>query len=291
MIRDRQVVQRMISLGICFLFAAGASAQSWTPNAANNSLSTTASAVGIGTTSPTNLLEIRDAAAGTVTSPVPGWIGLQVERTANTAAAGIALQGGTKATGGIGRIYLGNADEWDSTLIEGGNGRFFFWVRNGGTFSNVLTINANGDLKVQGNIEAKYQDVAEWVPAGGRLAPGTVVVLNREKRNEVTPSRTAYDTAVAGVVSATPGVLLGEASDDKSKVATTGRVQVHVDASEHPVRIGDLLVTSDKTGMAMVSQPVDLGGVKIHRPGTVIGKALEPLERGEGEVLVLLSLQ
>jgi hypothetical protein len=36
---------------------------------------------------------------------------------------------------------------------------------------------------------------------------------------------------------------------------------------------------------------VEVAGVKMHRPGTVIGKALEPLERGEGEILVLLSLQ
>jgi hypothetical protein len=31
--------------------------------------------------------------------------------------------------------------------------------------------------------------------------------------------------------------------------------------------------------------------VAIHRPGTIIGKALEPLEGGVGEILVLLSLQ
>ena len=60
------------------------------------------------------------------------------------------------------------------------------------------------------------------------------------------------------------------------------RVRVRVDAAAHPVRIGDLLVTSDKNGLAMVSEPVDLGGVKMHRPGTVIGKALEPLAGGEG---------
>ena len=36
---------------------------------------------------------------------------------------------------------------------------------------------------------------------------------------------------------------------------------------------------------------VNLGGVQIHRQGTLIGKALEPLEKGKGEILVLLSLQ
>ncbi len=67
--------------------------------------------------------------------------------------------------------------------------------------------------------------------------------------------------------------------------------KVKVDASQSPVRIGDLLVTSDKEGMAMRSEPVDLGGIRLHRPGTIIGKALEPLDAGEGEVLVLLVLQ
>jgi len=52
-----------------------------------------------------------------------------------------------------------------------------------------------------------------------------------------------------------------------------------------------LLVTSDKEGFAMKSVPVELGGVQIHRPGTLIGKALEPLAQGTGEILVLLSLQ
>jgi len=41
----------------------------------------------------------------------------------------------------------------------------------------------------------------------------------------------------------------------------------------------------------MVSQPIDIGGVKIHRPGTLIGKALEPLSSDKGEILVFLSLQ
>ena len=64
-----------------------------------------------------------------------------------------------------------------------------------------------------------------------------------------------------------------------------------VDATRGPIEIGDLLVTGEKSGTAMRSQPIEIGGVKIHRPGTIIGKALEPLEKGEGEVLVLLSLQ
>jgi len=66
---------------------------------------------------------------------------------------------------------------------------------------------------------------------------------------------------------------------------------VKVDASRGPIQIGDLLVTSDVAGVAMKSEAVNLGGVQLHRPGTIIGKALEPLAKGRGDILVLLSLQ
>jgi hypothetical protein len=41
----------------------------------------------------------------------------------------------------------------------------------------------------------------------------------------------------------------------------------------------------------MKSQPINIGVAEIHRPGTLIGKALEPLEKSSGKILVLLSLQ
>ena len=41
----------------------------------------------------------------------------------------------------------------------------------------------------------------------------------------------------------------------------------------------------------MRSEPVYIGGTEMHRPGTLIGKALEPLSVGQAEILVLLTLQ
>jgi hypothetical protein len=146
-------------------------------------------------------------------------------------------------------------------------------------------------LEVNGTINAKYQDVAEWVPSSEQLSAGTVVVLDSTTSNQVTSSSVSYDTRVAGVVSEQPGIALGEKSDGKLLVATTGRVKVKVDATKSPIHIGDLLVTSDVPGIAMKSEPVNLGGVQLHRPGTLIGKALEPLAKGRGEILVLLSVQ
>jgi hypothetical protein len=160
-----------------------------------------------------------------------------------------------------------------------------------GTTAPVSRLHVAGNITVDGNINAKYQDVAEWVPSTQKLAAGTVVVLDTGRGNHVLASDGAYDTRVAGVISAQPGLSLGEAGEGKVLVATTGRVKVKVDATRGPIRIGDLIVTSNVEGLAMRSEPVTFGGVAMHRPGTIIGKALESLEKGTGEILVLLSLQ
>jgi hypothetical protein len=118
-----------------------------------------------------------------------------------------------------------------------------------------------------------------------------VVILDTNVGNGVVASSSAYDTMVAGVVSAQPGIILGEEGTAKEQIATTGRVRVKVDATAAPIQVGDILVTSDKSGYAMKSLPIDINGRKFHQPGTIVGKALEALADGEGEILVLLSLQ
>jgi len=165
-----------------------------------------------------------------------------------------------------------------------------------GTATPAVALDVVGDARFSGtvtgnNIQAHYQDLAEWVPSAENLEPGNVVVLDPTVSNQVMASTAPYDTSVAGVVSVQPGIILGVGGEAKEQIATTGRVKVLVDATAGPIRIGDLLVTSGKRGMAMRSSAIDVGGVAMHRPGTVIGKALEPLAGGEGEILVLLSLQ
>ena len=169
------------------------------------------------------------------------------------------------------------------------------WKNSSGTVlatvspaGNITTV---GNITASGNIAAKYQDLAEWVPAVGNLKAGTVVILDPDKTNTVMASHGSYDTRVAGVVSDLPGIVLGEAGEGKVKVATSGRVKVRVDASQGGIQTGDLLVTSDREGIAMKSVPMNIDGRKMHQPGTLIGKALEPFAEGEGEILVLLSLQ
>src|SRR5260370_20505026 len=132
-------------------------------------------------------------------------------------------------------------------------------------------INSSGTI-TGNNIVAKYQDVAEWVPSTASLPAGTVVVLDSTKSNQVIASTVSYDTRVAGVISEQPGIALGESGANKVLVATTGRVRVKVDATHASIQVGDLLVASDIPGMAMKSEPVNIGGMQRHRPGPQIGK-------------------
>ena len=261
-----------------------------TPDPSNNINNTNSSNVGIGTTSPTNKLTVRGSGAGYNDTI------LRIERS-NDGLVGVSAVFGldsanTMAFGTVtNHPFLLTTNNAERMRIDT-NGNVGIGKTPDSSYRLDVAGNIHSSQTITGNnIVAKYQDVAEWVPSSEQLVAGTVVVLDSTKSNQVVPSSTSYDTRVAGVISAHPGISLGEKGEGKVLVATTGRVRVKVDASKSPIQIGDLLVTSDVPGVAMKSEPLEMGGRKMHMPGTLIGKALEPLEKGKGEILVLLSLQ
>ena len=225
--------------------------------------------VGIGSVAPNYKLDVQ---GGTINSSG----GLCIAGDCKTAWSQVGgsqwTTSGTTINYATGNVGIANASPTEKLDVTG-------------------NVKVTGNITASGTINAKYQDVAEWVDSSQELAPGTVVVLDAAKSNQVIASTQSYDSRVAGVISIRPGVTLGESGEGRVLVAATGRVKVKVDATNGPINIGDLLVTSDKQGVAMKSVPIEIGGRRIHQPGTLIGKALEPLAGGTGEILVLLSLQ
>jgi trimeric autotransporter adhesin len=109
-------------------------------------------------------------------------------------------------------------------------------------------------------IHALYADLAERYTSDQQYPPGTVVIFGTD--TEVTASKTANDTKVAGVVSTNPAYTMN-AGVNGVDVALQGRVPCQVTGT---VNRGDLMVTSSIPGVAMASSSPVIG--------SVIGKAL-----------------
>ncbi len=273
--------------------------------------------VGVATTSPAAPLDVNGAVRATTLGlgGLPTVGKLEIFQSSNDAAAGIVVVDSTQsanfrfwADASKGYLYGGSLGQLPLVINAGGgyvgigtssptarldvSGTANISGNVGiGTTSPSAKLDVNGSINVSGNINAKYQDVAEWVEVSAPLEAGTVVIVDPLAPNRVKRAARAYDTRVAGAVSAMPGLVLGEKGENKVLVAQSGRVRIKVDAGYGAIRIGDLLATSPTPGHAMKSKAVRVGGIRVHRPGTLVGRALEPWHRGKGEILVLLGGQ
>ena len=63
------------------------------------------------------------------------------------------------------------------------------------------------------------------------------------------------------------------------------------DAMAAAIQPGDLLSTTGQAGIAAKAPTINVGGTVTTVPGTVFGKALEPLDAGKGLVYVFVTLQ
>ena len=121
------------------------------------------------------------------------------------------------------------------------------------------------------------------------LEPGDVMVIGDDGR--LLLSSSAYDRRVAGIISGAgdlrPGIVLDQRATDRLRqpVALVGKVYCKVDTTNGPIRVGDLLTSSNTPGHAMRADD------PMRAFGAVIGKALGNLETGQGMVPVLVSLQ
>lgn len=112
--------------------------------------------------------------------------------------------------------------------------------------------------------------------------------MTKDRLNQVAIQ---YDKRVAGVISGAghykPDITLDRQTSDhlRKPIALLGKVFCKVDATDEAIEVGDLLTTSSTPGHAMkVQDPAEA-------LGTIIGKALRPLEQGQGLIPILIALQ
>ena len=167
--------------------------------------------------------------------------------------------------------------------------------------SQTITLDAsdaNGDGRITTQVLqiTGGSDLSENFDINGAkdtLLPGMIVSIDPKNVGELVLCHQAYDKKVAGIVSGAGGVktgmLMGQAgtkADGKHPVALTGRVYCWVDADAGgPVEAGDLITTSGTPGHGMKV------GDSARASGAIIGKAMSPLAKGKGLVLMLVSLQ
>jgi hypothetical protein len=142
-------------------------------------------------------------------------------------------------------------------------------------------VDVHGSIRADTVVAQTSGGVAQLFRATSVLTSGDVVRVN-DAGERVVRVRKLADPRILGVVTDQPGVQLGgEVRTGFVVVAVTGVVVARVDASQYPVKVGDLLVASGTSGHAEVGENA--------APGTVLGKAMAPLEKGVGMIPVLLG--
>jgi len=172
----------------------------------------------------------------------------------------------------------------------------------------VLTASATGGTTAGGSITFPDHSVqaTAWngTTLGGDYAesidvlgdrttyePGDVITMDASAPGKFTKSQEPYSKLVSGVFSTKPGItgrrVNYERRDKTAEVpmAMMGIVPTKVSAENGPINVGDLLVTSSRPGYAMKGTDVS------QMMGSVIGKALAPLNSKLGVIEVLISLQ
>jgi hypothetical protein len=158
----------------------------------------------------------------------------------------------------------------------------------------VFRVNGAGKVFADGGFQASGADFAESVPVKGdnnKYAAGDLLVIDRTASGRLALSQKPYSTTVAGIFSTKPGLLgTNRRIDDSTPqnevpLAIVGIVPCKVTDANGAIRAGDLLVSSSIPGHAMK------GTDRSKMLGAVVGKALEPLQRGTGVIQVLVTLQ
>jgi hypothetical protein len=210
----------------------------------------------------------------------------------------------SNTTDGMAAYFTNNSSFATTHLYNGGTGQVL-WMQNGGTDAagtsggdfivcrnesqtdTQFRVATDGTAYSDTSFNGGGADFAELLPAAGPTEPGDVLAVRPDGR--LARSDHARQASVMGVRSTKPGFVGGASvdgsvSDGHLHLAVVGIVPVKASAENGQVRAGDRLVSASLPGYAMRAD-------EHPEVGTVIGKALESLNKGTGTIQMLVMLQ
>ena len=145
-------------------------------------------------------------------------------------------------------------------------------------------ITNSGEVYAHGAFHPNGIDYSDRLPAERGLEAGDVIAIGAD--GLLHRSMRANETDVAGVYSTKPGVVGHRDEETRATipVALAGVIPVKACVENGAIRAGDLLVSSSAPGRAMRAPAKP-------RAGSVIGKAMQALDRGEGDIAMLVMLR
>lgn len=158
-----------------------------------------------------------------------------------------------------------------------------------------MIVATSGDVYSDGEFYSTGADFAELMtpPEGAACEPGDVLVIGPDGKPQLSSAPNA--TNLLGVHSTDPAYVGGSGDnfdiEGMIPVGITGIAPVKVSAENGPITPGDMLTSSSLPGHAMRASEVTIDDVTFYRPGTILGKALEPLDEGTGVISALVALQ
>jgi hypothetical protein len=239
----------------------------------------------------------------------------------SSTAGGLGVYGTNEGTGaGVSGVNKGSATgTWGFSAGYNGVGgatnredsNYGLYTTDNLYSSNIHTAGAMMQVVQNGGDEPlEMGDVVAIAGMATPLAEGMPPVI------QVSKTTTADSVAVVGVVASTysaewltnqaeadptgatgPDEAIPEAGPgpiapgDYLLVVVQGPCQVKTEAIAGAIESGDLMASGGQAGFAAKASKVTIDGVTVAAPGTVLGKALEPLEEGQKLLYIYVTLQ
>ena len=195
-----------------------------------------------------------------------------------------------KITDGSGTVLIG-VESGENIVMDNNE----IMARNNGLPSKLFLNRDSTHVVVPGLEITGGADIAEPFNVSDqyKVIPGMVMSIDPENPGQLRIANNSYDRTVAGIVSGAKGINPGvsltqtgaEETQGSTPIALTGRLYALADSQYGEIKPGDLLTTSNTAGHVMKVSDYSKA------QGAIIGKAMTPLKKGKGHVLILVSLQ